>query len=248
MMVYSCLADLQKIGLNDVDDIRNRVKSCLSKVEQNLKNKDGFEGDISSVWLKSVVVSLHQANWSMLNLALSDKSFLESWLVYCNNESSFHPDFTTVDVLSALMLPAEGKILGQCLRLLSKCALKAPHLTPYIFPVVLHKYSKSHSEQSREIVLDTVPQLATHRLVTPQILKFLLALTKSPKTKCLSITLLGELWRRQERTFDKIKDVLNVAKTETDIDFIRRKLRVVKMVCFQRRWILTSAGSRFGQS
>ncbi|CAL1526989.1 unnamed protein product, partial [Lymnaea stagnalis] len=113
-------------------------------------------------------------------------------------------------LVSAILVTARSVAVTQAaLKVVGKISQVDPRQAPDFLPLLLYLLGKSVRPETKLLLLEGLPQLATHKICIPPILKTILVLGKSEELKPVSIKLLVALWKQQDRCFPQLLQAIS---------------------------------------
>ncbi|GFO34271.1 focadhesin [Plakobranchus ocellatus] len=180
-------------GHDPSQDHKKHTSSC-SVLPTNMEGTSaGYHQDVESnlvSWAKRVKTFLEQKGPNKVGERLS-----------------YSPRLARLAAGILLVMPCEA-VTREATGLLLQIARLEPTKALDFVPVVLFALGKGPSPESRLMLLETLPNLATHKFCVSPILKIILALGQSTSTHALSVRLMTSLWRQQDRCFPQLLKML----------------------------------------
>ncbi|XP_013419042.1 focadhesin isoform X2 [Lingula anatina] len=237
------LATWTSLSIRKSTEVLHLTGQLLEWLEKcNEKGKTNFE----TVSLPSLGLTPdYYINQMFLSQAahLYNNPSLDLWI---ENTSSFNmgrkvAKSTTWLVGAILMSPQiETGIKVKALATLVTIAKKDHTQAPDMLPVFLYCLGKEKSPVVTMSVLNAIPNVTTHKLCVPAVLKTLQVLSNTPQLKPTSICLMTNLWQIQPRCFPYLQALLTdddqgtMSRETGQNELIISKAAAIKDVCRER--------------
>uniref|UniRef100_A0A3P9NBD4 Focadhesin n=1 Tax=Poecilia reticulata TaxID=8081 RepID=A0A3P9NBD4_POERE len=111
-------------------------------------------------------------------------------------------------IVTYLLITAQEDICLLALKASQAIAAADPCQVPSLIPVLLFKLSKETNPDLIHSVLNSLPNLGTHKLCVPMVLQTLHILASSPKLRAVAMRLMTALWKRQDRVYPDLQGLL----------------------------------------
>ncbi|XP_076354475.1 focadhesin isoform X2 [Tachypleus tridentatus] len=127
--------------------------------------------------------------------------------------------------------------VNQCLEVLRTLVRKHPEQGPILLPVLLYKLNIDYNPDVQFAVIETVPQLATHKLSVPPVLNVIKLLHSNTNLRPFAIRCSTLLWKEQPRCFPFLQKFITGAiskqiSSDTNVDeVLLARVTAIKEVC-----------------
>lgn len=188
-------------------------------------------------------LSYRNNNYSLLAQALGkDEQLATQWL---HNLINSLPKLKIVPVqiamiVSALFIKSPGKPWSdQSLRVLQSISKADPQQANYFLPLYIYQLNKNLKPEVKLSIMKAIPSIAQHKFCIPPVLRTIQTFGSTPRLKALSIQLLADLWKIQDRCFpyllQAISEPASVVLTKEGVDEVKlAKVKAIRDVCLIR--------------
>uniref|UniRef100_A0A087XI00 Focadhesin n=1 Tax=Poecilia formosa TaxID=48698 RepID=A0A087XI00_POEFO len=158
-----------------------------------------------SSWYAELSVTL-----SILDKVSYDPCAATDWLLAVTSAltSSQRLSSSLALIVTYLLITAQEDICLLALKASQAIAAADPCQVPSLIPVLLFKLSKETNPDLIHSVLNSLPNLGTHKLCVPMVLQTLHMLASSPKLRAVAMRLMTVLWKRQDRVYPELQGLL----------------------------------------
>uniref|UniRef100_A0A3B3YQ01 Uncharacterized protein n=2 Tax=Poecilia mexicana TaxID=48701 RepID=A0A3B3YQ01_9TELE len=158
-----------------------------------------------SSWYAELSVTL-----SILDKVSYDPCAATDWLLAVTSAltSSQRLSSSLALIVTYLLITAQEDICLLALKASQAIAAADPCQVPSLIPVLLFKLSKETNPDLIHSVLNSLPNLSTHKLCVPMVLQTLHMLASSPKLRAVAMRLMTVLWKRQDRVYPELQGLL----------------------------------------
>ncbi|XP_061172326.1 focadhesin-like [Saccostrea echinata] len=182
-------------------------------------------------------------NFSLLARALEeDEELPRLWLQNLVNSVSslkFVPIQLTV-IVSALFVLSPGKPWAdQSLKALQAISKTDHKQACFFLPLYIYQLNKCIQPEYKLSIMKSVPSVAQHKFCIPLVLRTIQTFGSTPRLKALSIQLLADLWKLQDRCFPyllkAISEPAEAILTKEGVDEVKlAKAKAIHDVCLLR--------------
>ncbi|XP_022331606.2 focadhesin-like [Crassostrea virginica] len=143
-------------------------------------------------------------------------------------------------ITSALFILSPGKPWAdQSLKALQTISKADVQQANYFLPLYIYQMNKDVSPEFKLSIMKAIPSIAQHKFCIPPVLKAIQMFGSSPRLKALSIQLLTDLWKIQDRSFPYLlKAITEPAPgvlTIEGVDEVKlAKVKAIRDVCMLR--------------
>lgn len=188
-------------------------------------------------------LSYRNNNYSLLARALGeDEQLATQWL---ENLINSLPRLKIVPVqitmiASALFITSPGQPWSdQSLRALQSISKADPQQANYFLPLYIYQLNKRLKPEVKLSIMKAIPSIAQHKFCIPPVLRTIQTFGSTPRLKALSIQLLADLWKIQDRCFPYLLQAISepapAVLTKEGVDEVKlAKVKAIRDVCLIR--------------
>ncbi|XP_061664812.1 focadhesin isoform X2 [Syngnathoides biaculeatus] len=143
-------------------------------------------------------------------------------------------------IVSHLLLTGPDDVCRLALDAVRAIANADPHQAPSLLPVLLFKLGKEKNPLLSHAVLDCLPNLGTHKLCVPAVLRTLGTLAGNLKLNAAAMRLTTTLWKKQDRVYPELQQLMAqqdnrvVMGKETQWERVLARAACLRDICRER--------------
>ncbi|KAM3857392.1 focadhesin [Diretmus argenteus] len=146
----------------------------------------------------------------VLRKVTGDPAAASDWLLSVNSalSSSQRLPCSLSLVVAYLIITGREDVCRLALTTGQAVAAADPSQVPSLIPVLLFKLERERNPALSHAVLNSLPNLGTHKLCVPQVLQTLQMLASAPKLRAVAMRLMTALWKKQDRVYPELQRLL----------------------------------------
>ncbi|KAJ8313444.1 hypothetical protein KUTeg_009004 [Tegillarca granosa] len=229
---------LQALAAEVMTLVERQITMTLTS-EKEKKNNDSIKEFVTcltaSSYTSQTIVRLSQ---EFTKSPQQTKKWLQNLPSILSNVKHVPSSITNM-VAALLVVSRDSDQSNLALQSLVKIATQDVNQAPYFLPLLLYKLGRDGDPEQRLMIMKSIPAMARHKVCVAPILKTIQMLGSSPKLKAVSINLLTDLWKLQERCYPQLlkaitENVSMVTKTGGLDEILLAKATAIREVCKSR--------------